>query len=77
MEFMRPTTVAGAVAPLLKVLDNLEGVVLSNIGKIETNNGMIKHLEGENHVAHNERVNAAKVIEALGAIVKPQNPARG
>lgn len=80
MNFLKPTTVAGAVAPLLKVLNNLEGVVAASDAKIGANEDTIKRLQSDNVDADTERMAAHNIIKSLGAIVNPvakQEPARG
>ena len=62
-------TVAAAVAPLLKVLKNLEAVVNAAAETIKVNHEAIDRLQSENRDADNERVNASQIIEALGSIV--------
>ncbi len=80
MNFLKPTTVAGAVAPLLKVLSNLDGVVTANDRKIGANEDTIKRLQSDNVDADAERMAAHNIIKALGGIVYPdgsKEPARG
>lgn len=64
-------TVAAAVAPLLKVLKNLELVVAASTEAIKANHETINRLQVENTAADHERVNAGRIIEALGGIVNP------
>ena len=71
MEFLKPKTVAGAVAPLLKVLHNLEGVVDASFGAIQKNADTINRLEVENKTADQERQTAKAIIKALNGIINP------
>ena len=64
-------TVASAVAPLLKVLKNLEAVVDASSVKISANHDTISRLQAENSAADNERMNAGRIIESLGGIINP------
>ena len=65
-------TVANAVAPLLKVLSNLEAVVEASDKALNKNHNAIGLLEAENAVAKDERLVANRIIEALGGIVNPK-----
>ena len=77
MEFLKPKTVAGAVAPLLKVLHNLEGVVDVSADVIQNNEAAIERLVEENASAAVERLSAKAIIKALNGIINPSvDPAR-
>jgi len=65
-------TVAAAVAPLLKVLKNLEAVVTATTEAIKTNHLTIDRLQGENRTADHERVQAGLIIESLSGIISPK-----
>ena len=71
MNLTKPKTVEGAVAPLLKVLHNLEGVVEVLDDVIHNNQTTILHLEEEVKGAVHEGQSAKAIIKALGAIVNP------
>jgi len=62
-------TVAGAVAPLLKVLKNLEAVVKASAKAVNTNNTEISRLHIANDAANVELASANQIIKALGGIV--------
>ena len=65
-------TVADAVAPLLKVLKNLEAVSELCFNKIEANKSDIARLEAENTTALQEQDHATHVLMALRGIVNPK-----
>lgn len=69
--FMKPKTVDAAVAPLLKVLTDLEGVSASLGDVITKNKDAIVRLQAENGVHSAERLRAGAVLKALGAITDP------
>ena len=71
MEFLKPKTVAGAVAPLLKVLHNLEGVVDASANVVADNEGKIQRLVAESKAAGEERLTAKAIINALNGIINP------
>lgn len=65
-------TVASAIAPLLKVLKNLEAVVEASSTKISANHDAISRLQAENGSADIERTQADRIIKALSGIVNPK-----
>ena len=71
MNLMKPKTVAGAVAPLLKVLHNLEGVVNAKDDVIQNNATTIDRLEEESKAAVREASSAKAIIRALNGIINP------
>lgn len=64
-------TVASAIAPLVKVLKNLEAVVDASSAKITANHDTISRLQAQNGSADIARTQAGRIIESLGGIINP------
>lgn len=69
--FSKSTSVDKAIAPLLKVVSNLEQVVEAALSRHEANNVAISTMVGENAVLMVARKRAGRIIEALEAITEP------
>lgn len=65
-------TVAAAIAPLLKVLKNLEVVAQASTDTINANEIEIVRLQAASFAADGQRLSANRIIEALGGIVNPK-----
>jgi prefoldin subunit 5 len=68
----KPATVDAAVAPLLKVLNDLDRVAEDCTNKIDTNHATITRLQAANTAADAERMRAGQIVKALGTITNPK-----
>ncbi len=71
MAFMKPKTVAAAVAPLIRVLKNLEAVSQATRAAVIANNEAIARLQDDIDRANTEGMKADAIIQSLGGIVNP------
>ena len=69
MAMMKPKTVAAAVAPLIKILKNLELVSQAARAAVIANNEAMARLRDANERADYESTQADLIIESLGNIV--------
>lgn len=72
ISFFSPRTVVGALAPLSRIVKDLESVSKEQVTTIESNRRTIERLQADNHAADIERNQAALVLKALTAIIEPK-----